>query len=484
MESSAGKIAFAAISLALAFAALGLAYRGNVGHQSFKAFYCAGEAVRERQDPYRVEPLRSCERRVAPSDKPDGYVEPAPLPGYALAVFGLAAVPYRLAAALFALLLAIAAIASAHYLAAILAAPRAAVLLVFAPLTLLNVAYGEIAPLALLGICSAAYFLANGRGALAGFAVALAMVQPNVGVTAAAAIFLFVPAARVAIGLSAISLSILSFVALGPNENLEYLTRALPQMANAELVASDQYNLSHLLYAAGFSASVSLLWGKIWFFVLACAGILLARTTAFQQRQPEMLALLPPAIVLFFGIYLHDIQMLLALPGALAVATRVRIGAIRGLAAVGVALLTAVWTQRVGRSAVLLDFLGAASGLYLVLTGSARRRVTLGLAGAAAIIACLVLLQHVEPPLTRSQIVTRDFHSRPGDPASIAWTTYLRSTPALTRPIFVLKIPTWVGLSLLIVGAFGLCYSRPILSGSHELPLATGLYNVSLQKYD
>jgi len=114
MVQKGSTVLFIAVTLALAGVSLLLAYHGSVERQSFKAFYCAGVAVKERADPYRVEPLRACERRLAPSNLPDGYVEPAPLPGYAMAPFGaLAMLSPRLAALLFATLLALAATLSA-----------------------------------------------------------------------------------------------------------------------------------------------------------------------------------------------------------------------------------------------------------------------------------------------------------------------------------------------------------------------------------
>ena len=69
----------------------------------FRAFYCAGAALDAGADPYRAEPLRSCE--VAAWEAfPAGYPEvavPAPLPGYALTPFALLArLPYGVAAAL------------------------------------------------------------------------------------------------------------------------------------------------------------------------------------------------------------------------------------------------------------------------------------------------------------------------------------------------------------------------------------------------
>src|SRR5580692_9602574 len=166
---SIGNVAFAAVSLLVTLAAFALGARGDVGHQSFKAFYCAGVAVRERRDPYRVEPLRSCERDFEREPMPAGYVEPAPLPGYVLLPFALLSkLPPKQAAELFCVLLALAAIASARCLAVALNASDTAILLAFAPLTLLNVAYGETAPLAMLAICAAAYFLSKRRWMAAG----------------------------------------------------------------------------------------------------------------------------------------------------------------------------------------------------------------------------------------------------------------------------------------------------------------------------
>jgi hypothetical protein len=487
MERVPARIAFAGISLVLAIAALALAYHGNVGRQSFKAFYCAGVAVKERASPYRVEPMRSCERRIAPSEMPDGYVEPAPLPGYALVPFALlATLPPKLAAEIFALLLAIAAILSAQCLAALVPAPRFAILLALAPLTLLNVAYGEIPPFALLGMCAAAYFLSKRRWVAAGVAVSIALIEPNVGLPAVLAVFLFAPRSRIPILLSAAFLAVASVAALGVSQNIAYFTKALPLMADAELVASDQYSLSHLLYAAGMSSTLAMLIAKIWFAAMVAVGISLAGILAIRHRQPDLLPLLPPACVLFIGIYLHDIQMLLALPAALVIASRVRGDAFRALAAAGLALLIAVWTQRAARATLLIDAAGVAGGLYAVLASPAKRRIVISSAGALVTVACVLVLQHIQPPLLGTEMVTHDFHSAGSDWAPIAWARYLRSTPALMSPAFLLKIPTWAGLLTILLCAFQMCLTKtspqdsdgtedptPTLSGSRERQLAS-----------
>ena len=300
------------------------------------------------------------------------------------------------------------------------------------------------------------------------------------------AVFLFAPRSRVAILLSAAFLAISSVAALGVTQNIAYFTQALPLMADAELVASDQYRLGHLLYAAGVSSTLAMLIAKVWFATMVAVGISLAGILAVRHRQLDLLPLLPPACVLFIGIYLHDIQMLLALPAALVIAARVRGDAFRALAAAGLALLIAVWTQRVARATVLIDAAGVAGGLYAVLSAPAKRRIIVTSAGALVTVAFVIVLQHFQPPLLGTEMITRDFHSAGSDWAPIAWAKYLRSTPALMSPAFLLKIPTWVGLLTILLCAFQMCLTKtlpqdlgrtddptPNLSGSREPLLAS-----------
>jgi len=451
---SYGNAAFAAVSLLLTVAAFALGARGDVQHQSFKAFYCAGVAVRERHDPYRVEPLRSCERGLERDAMPTAYVEPAPLPGYDLLPFALLSkLPPKLAAEIFCILLALAAIVSARCLAGPTNASATGILLAFAPLTLLNVAYGETAPFAMLAICAAAYFMTKHRWIAAGCAASLALLQPNVGIPAVVAMFLFVHRSRAAIVVSVAALALLSLAALGVTENREYFAQVLPSMAYAELVASDQYSLSRLLFVAGVSPPLALLLGKIWFACAAAFGIVLAGVLSARNRHDILVPLLPPAAVLLFGVYLHDIQMLVALPAAIAVASRVPARTFRAIGTAALALLIAVWTQKASRTILAVDFAGVFGGLVAVLGGSLRRRLTVASIGAAATTLCVVFLVHVQPGPTAAQIVTHAFSATPDEFSSVAWARYLRATAALTRPAFAPQLAAWLGLLGLLVTA-------------------------------
>ncbi|HEX4014777.1 MAG TPA: glycosyltransferase 87 family protein [Candidatus Cybelea sp.] len=466
MNGPAGRAAFAVLSLVLAVVAFALAQRGLVGHQSFKAFYCAGAAVRHRMDPYRVEPLRSCERNLEASPMPEGYVEPAPQPGYVLAGFALlSALPARLAAEIFSLALVCASVLSALALGRLIRAPSYAVLLALAPLTLLNVAYGEIPPLALAAICVGAYLLHVGRPAAAGVVVCLALIQPNVGLPAVVAVLIFAPGARLAILLTGAALAGLSAIAIGVGSNAEYFTRVLPLLANAEIVASDQYSLSRLLYVLGTPSDIALLVGKIWFAVAAIGGIFAAGWLTRKRGQSDLLPLLPPAAVTLFGIYLHDIQILIAVPAALVLAARMHKEPARSLASLFVVLLVTVWTQAPRPAVLLIDAAGAFGALLCLLPGAAARRIAYAAAGSLTAIVAVVLLQHFATPAPHD-LITHSFSASPDEFSPIAWGRYLRATPELTRTVLAPQLVTWIGLLGVFACALAANFQKPTLDQS------------------
>ena len=474
---SAKSVAFIAVSLLVTLAAFALGARGDVGHQSFKAFYCAGVAVRERRDPYRVEPLRSCERGFERDPMPAGYVEPAPLPGYVLLPFALLSeLPPKQAAEFFCVFLALAAIASARCLARAVNASDTAVLLAFTPLALLNVAYGETAPLAMLAMCGAAYFLSRHRWMAAGCVASLALLQPNVGLPAVVAMFLFVHRARAAIMISVAVLALLSFAALGLAENAEYFAHVLPLMAYAELVASDQYSLSRLLFAAGVSPSLALLMGKIWFACAAVFGVALAGAFAVEEPQRRPHSAAPPRGRTVLRHLLTRHSNARRPSGGVCSRLRVPVGVFRVAGAGALALLIAVWTQKISRATAALDVAGVFGGLVAVLGGSLGRRVAIATIGAIVTTLCVATVVHLQPPPAAGQIVTHAFNAAPDEFSPVAWARYLRATAALTQQTFAPQLAAWLGLLGLLVTAVAAAvrppdttstlpkdYARPIL---------------------
>lgn len=446
----------ACTTIALVVLSWALAYRGTIEHQSFKAFYCAGAALNEGADPYLVEPLRSCEHRLAPN-LPRNVVEPAPLPAYALLPFALLArLPPQLASELFAVLTMLAGAATAFCVSRMSGVPFVAVVFAFLPLTLLNIAYGEVAPFATLALASAAVALGGKRWVLAGVAVVAAAVQPNVALPAVAAVFIAVSQTRRAILSTLALLTFASTVAIGWNANVEYLTKVLPLQAISELVAADQYGSSHMLYVFGLPEALALRFSGILFALSEGIVVVLSVVLARRDGKNDLLPLLPAAAAALFGVFLHDIQMIFALPAAFVVAARSERRTVRVLAAVALLLLVCVWDQR-SRAAVLFDVVAVAAVLLAVVSGPWWRRIAAGALGAIVIGFAVIFVQHALP--SGSAGIAQSIRASGDELSPIAWARYLRASPQLMRPEYLSKIPTWISL-LALLAAIGLLPKR------------------------
>lgn len=449
MKPATGALWFAVVAAVFA-AATALTVRSSAFTDgSFKAFYCAGKAILQRRDPYRVEPLRACQHAVAHEELPPAYVEPAPLPGFALAFFAvLALAPVKIAAAVFALAIAAATILTVLLLSALTRAPPAAVLAVLMPITLLNLALGEIPPFATLALCAAAYGVAMKRWTLAGIAASLSLVEPHVGLPAVAALLIFVPGTRIATIAGIVALAALSVATIGFAENIEYARAVLPAQAFSELVSSDQYSLSRVLYALGTHERLALMLGELSYAVMAVIGIALGRRAAALWNAPALIPLVPAASVLFGGVFMHDIQMIAAIPAALLVAAFVPANR-RLVAFLALVFLAVVWTQHVSRSVILADAVAVIGAGVVAFDGGRRAAVSTALAVVFST-AALLLIGQFQPVVRATQVRTAPFSAAASELASTAWARYERATPALMMPRFYQQLPTWVGLLLLL----------------------------------
>lgn len=466
--SRVSHIAFLAVAVCVALWAVALAARGTVQNASFKAFYCGGYVARQRADPYRVEPLRRCEHRVARMARSGESVEPAPLPPFDLTPFALLSLlEIHPAALLFSLISAAASIWAALMLGALLRTPPAAVLMALAPLVMLNVAYGETAPIALAAIVGAGYAARAGKWQIAAVAAVCALIQPNVGALILVALAVFAPKTRAALLIGVAALATIGVLTVGPHVSIEYFTDVLPRQAASEVAAADQYSATHLLYLAGTSAADALATGRAISIMLALIGIVVAGAAFKRTERAELLAFIPPSFMLFLGAYVHDIQVLLALPFALVFVTSTS-GSLRFAALFALLCLVEVWTQVPGRTVIALNVLGTIGAMGVALPGTWRAR-DFGFAVLAGVvtIACVSAVQRVEMPAP-GLVTARQQTTAGNEFAAVAWERYIESSPALTRRVIVREIPTLVGLLVLCLGASfmrGRCVSRePLLA--------------------
>jgi hypothetical protein len=452
---------FVAIGLALFF--LGAWLNDTLGRpplvagiaSDFREFYCAGDAILQHEDPYRVEPLRTCIHRVQPAADANWLVTPAPLPGYTLALFSaFAKLPFPLAQLLWEALLVACVLVASLALAELTGWSSLLVSLCLIPTVgLLNLAYGEFTPIVVGALCVGALALERGSPRFAAVCAGVAMIEPHIGLPALAALVLFVPRARSWAFGSTGALAAISILGTGLVGNLEYFRSVLPLQALAEVAANDQYSLTRVITLLGASPSTALLAGSVSYVVMVAVGITLA--ARLRSRRLAYVLLLPPAAAALGGSFIHDVQIATALPAALLLAADVP--ALRGWA-IGAAMLLIV---RVGFHG-FMAYVSIAALLAVVVLSWAlpagKEILSRALAVAASLLvtaAAGALLWMLPHPAYAAQRMPPA--ATPNEYASAAWGAYIRSQPDMSEPSarsIVEKFPSWLGLLVLIGCAF------------------------------
>jgi hypothetical protein len=312
----------------------------------FTAFYCGGSVLAAGRDPYRTEPLRTCEQRALAASHIGAVpyvVVPAPLPPYVLAAFGtLARVPFALACALF-FVLSLVASASAILLALRLAKISAVfvAIAVSAALVMGSLYLGQIVPLVLAALCACGVAVRAGRFGVASLCALAMTAEPHVGCAAVLGLFILERRTRFALGAGALALVAVSVLAGGFALNLEYFTQVLPAHARSEVGNfGGQLSLTATAYALGAGARTAVLLGEASYVAMLALGIEAGRRLAAKFGDPAFFALTPVAAVLFGGVFLHDHQIALALPFGFLLA---RYSSRRRFAYVALAVLAVPW---------------------------------------------------------------------------------------------------------------------------------------------
>ncbi len=422
------------------------------------AFFCGGTVVREWIDPYRAAPLEACERArtVAPGTVPlpDG-IAPAPVPGYVLAlVVPLSLLPFDVAAVLWYALLIAAVIVTVELLRALTELPRAAIAAAVLGTDVVSSAtYGQLAPLATLGLAAAALSLRRDRPRRAAVACALVLLQPQVAIAPVASLFLWVPRARIVVAAVCAVLGLISLGAVGVAANVEYVRSVVAAQALAEAPFDIQLSLTWLLWFFGSGESVALNVAWLEYGATLVAGVLFGGMLARRLRLPEMLVVVPAATAVLGGTYLHVFQLAVALPCALVLAARVP--AARVPAWIAVALLAVPWEATGSRLVLALGAVAVATIVWTALSGRAAAvRALAACAAVAFVVFEPVAVAHVPSAIVRPAPAPQSFVAAGVDPnlASGAHGVALRARPQRVEAswrTFAQKTPEWAGLAAL-----------------------------------
>jgi hypothetical protein len=443
---------------------------------AFGAFYCGAVVLRTGADPYRTEPLRSCERKLPGYNayRIDGAVEPVPLPGYAVAAFmPLSLLSFKAAFLLFSFL----SIAATLIAAAALSKVTGFSPFVIGAALLLsdlyrNLSFGEIPPLVIGALALAAWALTKQRHTLAAACFGAALIEPHVALPALIAVGIAVPAMRRPLVVTGAVLFVLWFTVSGAGGMREYFTSVLPLQAQAELPASDQYSLSWLLNFLGFSDRVALTLGSLSYLFFAALGVAVAVGLARRFKEPAYVALFPPVTAMIGGSFMHDIQIAIALPAALLFCARVPFGKLASFTAL--LALAMPWPNFNKLTLILVPTIAVVLSVSCYEIQS-RHRLRVALVGAMAVMLVFYGLQrfdthrfHPVDRLPRTMQQEGDGETN----ASAAWARYVRisgygdSSPRTLAE----KIPVWIGLPLLSFAGIGslLEKSRPWLDKSYQ----------------
>ena len=311
----AGFIALAIVSFALA-----RPYYPRTWPLDFAAFYCAGASVASHHDPYRTEPLRTCENetRGYPAGSGFQFALPAPLPGYSLAPFvALSRVPYRAAVCIWAAILFACFVLTVTLMRRLSDLRVETLVAAFLLQAMLANFLGQIVPVVCAAAVAAGFLLSRGRDRAAACAATLTMLEPHLGLPVCLALFIARPRSRAVLAAGGAALAALSFALLGVDWNIEYLRDVLPAHALSEIANDQQYSLTYLAHLAGLGERASVALGTLSYIAMLGLGIAGGRVAYARTGKSALLVLVPPAFAILGGTFVHVTQLAIAVPAAL-----------------------------------------------------------------------------------------------------------------------------------------------------------------------
>lgn len=307
------------------------------GGEDFAAFYCASRSLSASNDPYRYDSLQPCETRFVRFDIPSGVV-PAPLPPYALAMLRpLAALPFAQASFAWWFVLFLSAMVIVWAIAEWTSFPLWAIAPSITIAVLLQSLNSRaLAPLPIALLCASAVAITNKRWNAAAVLMGFAFLEPHMAAPPAIATFVLVPQMRSRL-LIVLSCIVVASIPAGIALNREYFTAVIPAQAASEAGFPGQYSLSFLSLALGMPESAALKVGGIQYLLFVVLGVVLSRS--FRRTIPEGAVLVPMALAVTGGPYIHLSQVAAILPLAFVIAAQSR----SAVAWIGIALLSVPW---------------------------------------------------------------------------------------------------------------------------------------------
>jgi hypothetical protein len=277
----------------------------------------------------------------------------------------------------------------------------------------------------------------------------LSLIEPHVAGPVLLALFLASKPSRAVLAVIGVAIAAISVAGLHAMLTAEYFIAALPAHAASEVTANDQYSVTWIAHVLGAPDGWAIRAGSLAYAATAAFGILAGKQLATRFARPAFIVLVPAAFSVIGGLFIHDLQLPIAVPAALLLAA-VTTGRVRALALAAVGGLAVTWF---GNFSALLA-LGALAVLAwtapLVFAQPWRRAAFA--ASACAAYACVILVFHALSPDIHAVLPPHpDVGGPPDEVASAVWGRFVRATPygwASPRTLAE-KLPLFGALTLL-----------------------------------
>ena len=427
----------------------------------FRAYYCASLAQREGRNAYFADSLRECE-----SDTPAPYYRvpknvtmPAPYPPYALAFFSpLTWLPFSAAVVLWGMLLAACVAAAAFALAQI---ARTSVVVAWGALALslglTSLTAGNVMPLGLAAIVVAALCAQRGRLILAVLLLGVAMIEPQIALPAVVAFFIGFPRARLGLAIAMAVLGAVSVASVGTAQTVAYVTTILPAHALSEVSRDNQYSLSTVLTALGMPDAAAVAVGTASYAIALAAGVLVALRLARIYGEPAFAVLVPAGFALLGGSFVHTGEIAAAVPATLLLFTLAQ--AYRAWIFAALVLLAVPWMLATSAAMFLAPLFPVAYLTYALW----RRDGTAALSAALASSVVIAGLFALSSEHTGAHVAAVAHTYPPMDPrlAEASWRQFVLGNSTNGPVMWLLRLPTWIGLLAFAAGALALARKAP-----------------------
>lgn len=420
----------------------------------FRAFYCAGSAVRLGGNPYHTEPLHACETQRADRRLPElsrKVAVPVPLPGYDIAGFALLSLlPYRFASTLWAGVLVLCVITTTLAARRICELPFAVVAVAFGmSLAVASISLGELVPICAAALCLAAMYARKGQWHAAGAFAAATLVEPHVGLPVCLSMLLWARRASFATVLGIVLLVAASLLAVGPAANIEYITSVLPLHAVSEIASDAQLSLSVVLHWLHVPDALALKFGAFSYCVMIMLAMYAARTLAEEYSDDSFIVTVPAAFCVIGGVFIHISEAALAVPLALLLIKHARSAA--GPAILALALLSVPWwllvTPVVPAPQLALIFIGVGIAYLVWRLGQVSTVVAAACGSLAAVVGSLLVYWHDAASAPYASIAHPPAYVLSGTYPELYWTWFNAQYMSTgTASTWMLRSLTWTGL--------------------------------------